>query len=154
MADHDPLAAAVAVLREPVHLGDRAVAGVLAELRREVRLARWRRAGWCAALAAGLLLAIRLWPAGAPAPARHAVRFAVAAPAAGRVALIGDFNDWDQSRHLLHRQAGEWSVTLELKPGRYRYAFVLDDSRWVADPGTPAAEDEFGTPTSAITVTN
>ena len=154
MADHDPLPAAVAALREPVRLGDHAVAGALAELRREARLARWRRAGWCATLAAGLLLAIRLWPAGAPAPERHAVRFAVAAPAAGRVALIGDFNDWDQSRHLLHRQSGEWSVTLELKPGRYRYAFVLDGGRWVADPGTPRADDEFGTPTSAITVSN
>lgn len=154
MADRDPLPAAIATLREPVHLGDRAVAGALATLGREARMARWRRVGWCTALAAGLVLSIRFWPEGAPSPERHLVRFAVAAPAAGRVALIGDFNDWDQSKHPLRRQSGEWSVTLDLKPGRYRYAFVLDDSRWVADPGTPAAEDEFGTPTSAITVSN
>lgn len=154
MAERDVLDAAVETLKAPVALGDRAIAATLAELGHDARRAWWRRLGWGAAMAAGLLLALGRWlPQRSPA-ARQEVRFALAAPAAARVTLIGDFNDWDPGANPLRQRRGEWSVTLRLEPGRYRYAFVLDDSRWLADPGTPAAEDDFGTPTSAITVTN
>jgi len=40
-----------------------------------------------------------------------------------------------------------------LAPGRYRYAFLVDGSRWLADPAAPRArDDEFGTPSSVVTV--
>jgi hypothetical protein len=39
-----------------------------------------------------------------------------------------------------------------LRPGRYRYTFIVDGT-WHRDPAAPRAlEDDFGTPTSVITV--
>jgi len=146
----------VGTLREPVAVGDHAVETALAQIRREALRARWWRRG---RIAAGAAAAFVLAVIGArrlrhpPAP-DNAVTFALAAPAASRVALIGDFNDWNPDANPLRQGEGQWSVTLKLKPGRYRYSFVVDGSSWQADPGTPPAEDDFGTPTSAITVAN
>jgi 1,4-alpha-glucan branching enzyme len=82
------------------------------------------------------------------------VTFLLSAPQARSVALAGDFNDWDASRVLMRREAsGLWTVDVPLTPGRYRYVFVVDGRRFVADPAAPrAAGDDFGTPTSVVTV--
>ncbi len=151
----DWLGPVTAELRRPVSLGDGYLDRAMAEL--VARPARARRQAWrvvtALALAAGLVAVIGLGvfrpgpTAGAP------VRFALEAPA-GAVALVGDFNDWDPRALPLTRRDGEWSVTLRLPPGRYRYAFVADGDRWFNDPSHPAAPDEFGTPTSVITVAN
>jgi cyclomaltodextrinase len=46
-----------------------------------------------------------------------------------------------------------WTAVVPLAPGRYRYAFLLDGSHWVADPAAPAArDDEFGAASSVLTV--
>jgi Glycogen recognition site of AMP-activated protein kinase len=145
----------VRALRAPVALGDGAVERAMAELRREaLRGRRWRRAAALVAVAAALALVtiatLRRRPSAAPA----GVTFALAAPAAARVSVIGDFNDWNADVNPLRRENDNWSVILKLKPGRYRYSFVVDGSSWRADPATPPAEDDFGTPTSVITVTN
>lgn len=142
-------------LQRPVALGDGYLDRAMAELGAlpAPRRPRPWRALAGLALAAGLVAAIGLGlfrrdpDGGAP------VRFALDAPA-GAVALVGDFNDWDPRAQPLTRQNGAWSVTLRLPPGRYRYAFVADGDRWLNDPSHPAAPDEFGTPTSVITVAN
>ncbi len=91
-----------------------------------------------------------------PSPATRAFGFVVVAPHAARVALVGDFNDWDAARTPMHRanQGGAvWTAVLPLSPGRYRYAFLVDGIRWLADPAAPAATDDgFGTPGSVVTV--
>ena len=145
----------VGALRQPVALGDGPVNRAMAQLRGESRRIRWLApAGWAAALAASVLLSIvgtrQLHRQAAPG----GVTFAFSAPTAGRVTLIGDFNDWNADANPLQRGGSQWSVTLKLKPGRYRYSFVVDGSTWQADPRTPPAEDDFGTPTSVITVPN
>jgi hypothetical protein len=93
--------------------------------------------------------------AGAEAP--RVVQFVLVAPAARHVALVGDFNGWDPRSTPLHRaSAGHgdvWAVELPLAPGRHAYAFVVDDSTWVADPGAARAPgDDFGAPSSVIVV--
>jgi len=82
------------------------------------------------------------------------VQFVLVAPSAKSVALVGDFNDWDAATTPLVRSAaGVWSGTVTLAPGRHLYAFVVDGTRWVADPAAPQAlGDDFGTPNSVITV--
>jgi hypothetical protein len=86
--------------------------------------------------------------------AAASVTFVLVAPEARSVALAGDFNDWDASRVLMRREAsGLWTVDVPLTPGRYRYVFVVDGRRFVADPAAPrAVGDDFGTPTSVVTV--
>jgi hypothetical protein len=64
------------------------------------------------------------------------VRLMFDAPDARRVAVAGDFNRWDADATLLAREQGSraWSVTLALREGEHRYAFVVDGTRWVPDP--------------------
>ena len=114
------------------------------------------------AIAAGLGALVLILPGRrsreAP-PAETAARtfqFVVVAPRAARVALVGDFNDWDAARTPMRpsqRGGPVWTAVVPLSPGRYRYAFLVDGSRWLADPAAPAArDDEFGTPSSVVTV--
>lgn len=65
------------------------------------------------------------------------VRFMFEAPSARRVTLVGDFNRWDPRATPLAtaERRGAWSATVALGPGRHRYAFVVDDTQWLADPG-------------------
>jgi hypothetical protein len=81
-------------------------------------------------------------------------QFVLVAPGAESVAVVGDFNDWNFSATPLARQPGDgvWFVTLPLRPGRYRYAFVVNGTNWRSDPSAPPAEDEFGRPNSVVTI--
>ena len=70
------------------------------------------------------------------------------------MALVGDFNDWDPTRTPMQTaRDGMWAAIVPLAPGRYRYAFLVNGSEWRADPSAPTAtDDEFGTPSSVVTV--
>ena len=75
------------------------------------------------------------------------VKFVFFAPKAQKVSLVGDFNDWDQSKTPMIRSAhgGLWSVAVPLSAGRHVYSFVVDGSSWSADPSAPFAPDDgFG----------
>ncbi|HET8769801.1 MAG TPA: isoamylase early set domain-containing protein [Gemmatimonadaceae bacterium] len=84
----------------------------------------------------------------------HLVRFVLVAPEAHDVALVGDFNSWSReaTRLVPTGDAGVWSVSVPLQPGRHEYAFVVDGEQWVADPTTPRHVDEFGTESSVLRV--
>ena len=64
------------------------------------------------------------------------VRLMFDAPNARRVAVAGDFNRWDAAATPLARDARShrWSVTLAVRDGDHRYAFVVDGTRGVPDP--------------------
>jgi hypothetical protein len=155
----DPLLQrAVSYLRQPVPFPERG--GVAAALGRlsDRGGARVRPVWPWLAAAAGLATlgaGLALWHAGKGAVERRiAVRFAVDLPASAEVALIGDFNDWNPQATPLRREPGGWATTVPLAPGRYRYTYVVDGRRLLADPSGPRADDEFGAPTSVITVAN
>jgi 1,4-alpha-glucan branching enzyme len=83
------------------------------------------------------------------------IQFVFVAPTAASVSLVGDFNGWDRRQTPLTPVAsgGMWTVALPLPPGRHRYAFIVDGTRWVLDPSAPrAVEDDFGSPNSVVTV--
>jgi hypothetical protein len=64
------------------------------------------------------------------------VRLMFDAPAASQVRVAGDFNGWGATPTALARdpRSQRWSVTLALRDGEHRYAFVVDETRWVPDP--------------------
>lgn len=75
-------------------------------------------------------LADRLGAHPATHDGREGVRFAVWAPNASSVSVVGDFNGWDGNvdRMYLHRQAGVWECFVEgAKPGQ-RYKYELHDA--------------------------
>jgi 1,4-alpha-glucan branching enzyme len=90
----------------------------------------------------------------APVSQVQTVQFVFRAPSAHRVALVGDFNDWDSEATPLRPAAGGlWTVTVPLTAGRYTYTFVVDGERWMADPAAPPAPpDDFGRPGSVVTI--
>ncbi len=145
-------------LRRVPQVGDVARARTMAAVRREAQ--RPRRLGWLspvlgAALAASLTIVVAGGALLGSNPLRTAsvqaatptvslgsslrdslllVRFAFAAPAAARVALVGDFNDWGSRRTALARSAnGVWVGEVAMARGRHRYAYVVDDTGWVTD---------------------
>jgi hypothetical protein len=92
---------------------------------------------------------------GPAAADRETVRFALSAPKATRVALVGSFNEWDPVATPLARDpaTGTWMVSLRLPPGRHVYAFVVDGDV-TADPAAPrAADDDYGSANSVVLVT-
>lgn len=90
-----------------------------------------------------------------PAPDTvQVVRFVFVDSGASSVALVGDFNEWTRGATQLKPSGapGVWSVSVPLTPGRHEYAFIVNGSRWVADPLAVKSSDDFGTESSVIRV--
>ena len=88
---------------------------------------------------------------GGPEP----VKFVLVAPGANSVAVVGDFNNWglNDSALVATSNQGVWSVTASVPVGVHRYAFVVNGSKWMADPTAPRSSgDDFGMPSSALVV--
>ena len=82
------------------------------------------------------------------------VRFVFVDSGAASVALVGDFNEWTRGATELKRSGapGVWTVSVPLTPGRHEYAFIINGSRWVADPLAVKSSDDFGTERSVIRI--
>jgi len=80
--------------------------------------------------------------------------FVLHAPKAGNVYVLGDFNGWKKTEtSKLSRYDDEsWAAHLNLKKGRYRYKYLVDD-KWVSDPSNPEKESNiFGSFDSILTL--
>jgi len=149
----DPLIESVVrELQKPVALDPGLDSRVMAEVRQPPLPTLGR--GWipwaALALAAGLagLLLVRY-----DRRRLTTIEFALDMPQASSVTLVGDFNDWSPAATPLHRGSeGRWSTAVPLAPGRYQFTFIVDGQRWVPDPARPRAPDDFGKPTSVVTV--
>jgi 1,4-alpha-glucan branching enzyme len=57
----------------------------------------------------------------------RAVNFICHAPEAKSVRLVGDFNGWNPAAHPMKQMPDRcWLLTVELKHGHHRYAFLVD----------------------------
>ncbi len=58
-----------------------------------------------------------------------------AALKAKQVAIVGDFNNWNETTtSLLKMENGDFSVTLDLEAGKeYRFRYLIDNHRWEND---------------------
>jgi Glycogen recognition site of AMP-activated protein kinase len=154
-------------LRHPVPLSEKVEREVLARIRQDRNGARTQRtrrlrpllplalaAGIAAIFALGVLVGRRTGGQPTPGADVRSIEFVLRTSADSGVALVGDFNNWDPRATPLRPASDSlWSVVVPLRPGRYRYTFVVDGTQWRRDPSAPRAlEDDFGTPTSVITV--
>lgn len=55
---------------------------------------------------------------------------------AGRVSVVGDFNDWTPGHHVLVRRSnGTRSVKVKVDPGAaYRFRYLGEQGHWFDDP--------------------
>lgn len=79
------------------------------------------------------------------------VTFVVALPEANDVAVIGDFNGW-QPATMTRSGGGIWSLQLDLSPGRYEYAFIIDGVAWKPDPRADEYVKSYGSTNSVMYV--
>ncbi len=80
------------------------------------------------------------------------VRFAVDAPDAKDIYIVGDFNHWkiDETSRLSRTPDGRWEKSVGLSSGRYKYKFVID-GEWVLDAkNNERVQNAFGTFDSII----
>jgi 1,4-alpha-glucan branching enzyme len=82
----------------------------------------------------------------------NGVRFAVWAPNASRVAVVGDFNSWDRRRHPMRVRhgAGIWELFIPRVPPGSRYKYDIAgpggiEVAWKADPVARQTEPPPGT---------
>jgi pimeloyl-ACP methyl ester carboxylesterase len=61
-------------------------------------------------------------------------------PNAKSVALAGTFNNWNTHSTPMNRKGADWSVSIKLASGTYRYKFVVDKDRWTVDPENSQTE--------------
>lgn len=56
---------------------------------------------------------------------------------AHRVAIAGEFNDWQPQTILMKPlKNGDFTATVMLEPGReYQYRYVVDERHWLTDSG-------------------
>ena len=94
-------------------------------------------------------------PMGTTTERGDAIRFDLTLPNTAReVALVGDFNGWDEHATPMVRRPtdGAWSAQVPLPPGRHVYAFVIDGKKWLVDPLAPQVPGEGYGPANAVVV--
>jgi 1,4-alpha-glucan branching enzyme len=76
---------------------------------------------------------------------RQKVTFALLAPEAQQVSLLGDFSGWEQQPVSMKKlKDGRWQATLALAEGKYEYRYLVD-GQWRDDPDCPTrAPNAFG----------
>lgn len=87
-------------------------------------------------------------------PSRKRVTFSVSAEPGSRVAVSGDFNNWDTTGHPMEDKKGDgnYTATILLAPGVYEYKFIVNDT-WSIDPNCPEwIQNSFGTLNSVLHV--
>lgn len=62
-------------------------------------------------------------------------------PKAKQVYLAGSFNDWSNTATPMRHTAKGWEATIDLKPGKYLYKFVVDGS-WELDRENKLVEND------------
>lgn len=81
-----------------------------------------------------------------------AVAFKLLGPKAKKVSLAGNFNNWDVAQFTAKKDVkGNWSVKVDLKPGKYEYKFFVDGT-WMNDPQASTVYNSFGTQNSVVEV--
>jgi hypothetical protein len=142
--------------------------GLWAQLRRYLfkpRTVTFVPIKWAPVMAVLLMLAVipslvpvqnPIPPGAESVPVRQAtLTFSLEAPNAQHVALIGSFNDWmPDGRVRTEKRGNRWVFHIDVEPGRYEYAFLVDGTEVVPDPQAAFRRNNgFGTPNSIVYAT-
>ena len=87
-------------------------------------------------------------------PDRRPVTFEIRAEPGSAVSVAGTFNNWAAQHDRLRDDAGigVYSTTLQMRPGRYEYKFIVNGV-WCIDPEcTEWVRNEYGSLNSVVHV--
>ena len=84
---------------------------------------------------------------------KRRITFKLEASEAKEAILVGDFNRWDEKKHIMKRdRKGRWTKIVTLSPGSYEYKFLVD-GQWHNDPSNDEiVPNSFGTVNNILTV--
>jgi len=69
---------------------------------------------------------------------------------AKKVIVTGSFNGWREDTYAMARKDGRWTFSINLKPGKYTYKFIVD-GKWMIDPSNELWEgNDSGTGNSVL----
>jgi hypothetical protein len=141
----------------PADLRDRVMARLARESTKQTsEPVRWMRLAAAAVLLVALGVAGTLGLVGGTREGHVVVHLHLTAPGAEQVAVVGDWNEWEPGSDLLHDKDGDgvWETRIEVPEGReYRYQFLIDGEKWVADPGAAiSVDDGFGGKNSILDI--
>ncbi len=72
---------------------------------------------------------------------------------AEKVSVVGTFNDWNKDTTQMTREGNTWKVTVNLKPGRHEYKFVVNNTDWISDPACKEmVADKYGSKSSVVEI--
>ena len=74
------------------------------------------------------------------------------APKAESVELMGDATQWVVTQMQKSRNSNRWRAELKLTPGLHRITVRADGGKWIAPPGLPVSNDDYGSPVGMIVV--
>ena len=81
------------------------------------------------------------------------INFFCVAPEAQTVSVVGDFNSWHPSAHLMQRQAdGSWHLQIPLNHGHHHYHFLVDGKPTLDPRAMGVARNEKNERVSLIAV--
>lgn len=69
------------------------------------------------------------------------VKFSYKDSSATRVAIAGDFNNWNSVKDWLIKNGDTWEIEILLAKGKHVYKFIVDGN-WKIDPLNPDTEDD------------
>ncbi len=89
-----------------------------------------------------------------PQPIEAGVEFSLVLPNVQSVAVVGDFNDWSHTAHMLVREDGDrWSGVVPLSAGEHVFMFVVNGEQWVVPPlADDYVDDGFGQKNGVLVV--
>lgn len=89
-----------------------------------------------------------------PVPSQEELhRFVIYRPNADQAEIVGTFTDWSPVALEKIGNSGYWAITLKLPAGEYRYSYLVEDGRQIADPTVLTREqDDFGGENSIIKI--
>ncbi len=88
-----------------------------------------------------------------PKKTLRAVNFICTAPQARAVAVVGDFNAWNPATHPMKQLPdGAWFLSVELKHGHHRYAYLVDGVLTLDPRAQGITRDDKGARVSLVPV--
>ena len=79
------------------------------------------------------------------------IEFKLFAPEAQEVFLVGEFNNWDPNGYKMRRfKDGTCKKSVQLKPGRYEYRFLVDGQWWTDPENGEKTINPYGSENSVI----